>query len=138
MSWISETLRAAVRERAGGRCEYCLTHEDDVLIPHEPDHIVAEQHGGQTTADNLAFACFHCNRRKGPNLASVDPTTGEVARLYQPRTSPWREHFSVSKHQIVGLTSTGRATVALLRLNCPERVALREALTAAGRFTQLD
>lgn len=134
MSWISETLRAAVRERAGGRCEYCLTHEDDVLIPHEPDHIVAEQHGGQTTAENLAFACFHCNRRKGPNLASVDPTTGEVVLLFQPRTMRWQEHFALSGPHFIGLTPTARATIGLLRLNSPERIALREALTAAGRF----
>lgn len=134
MSWISETLRVAVRERARGRCEYCLTHEDDVLIPHEPDHIVAEQHGGQTTAENLALACFHCNRRKGPNLASVDPATGEVVRLFQPRTTRWQEHFAVSGLLLIGLTPAGRATIGLLRLNSPERVALREALTAAGRF----
>jgi len=135
MSWISDTLRTAVRERAGGRCEYCLTHEDDVLIPHEPDHVIAEQHGGQATLENLAFACFHCNRRKGPNLASVDPATGEVVRLFQPRTMRWQEHFAMDRLQFIGLTPAGRATIGLLRLNSPERIALREVLAAAGRFS---
>ena len=26
----------------------------------QPDHIIAEQHGGATDLVNLAFACFHC------------------------------------------------------------------------------
>ena len=43
---ISTALRAMVRQRAAGRCEYCLVHEDDPLLPHEPDHVIAEQHGG--------------------------------------------------------------------------------------------
>ena len=60
--WIPAGLRAEVRHRARGRCEYCGVHEADVGAPHEPDHIVAEQHGGQTTVENLAYACYHCNR----------------------------------------------------------------------------
>ena len=71
--WIPAALRTEVLQRAGGRCEYCRVHQDDAGVPHEPDHIVAEQHGGQTAAENLAFACYHCNRHKGTNLASVDP-----------------------------------------------------------------
>jgi 5-methylcytosine-specific restriction endonuclease McrA len=47
----------------------------------EPDHIRASQHLGRTTEDNLAFACFRCNRLKEPNLTSVDPETDSVARL---------------------------------------------------------
>jgi len=52
-----------------------------VLLPHQPDHIIARQHGGQTTADNLAFACIHCNRHKGPNIASIDPIYGDLKKL---------------------------------------------------------
>jgi HNH endonuclease len=58
---VSEALRALVRERAGGRCEYCLIHEDDAFYPHQPDHIIAEKHGGPTREDNLAWSCFLCN-----------------------------------------------------------------------------
>jgi hypothetical protein len=134
MSWISATMRAAVRERAAGRCEYCLVSDSDVLIPHEPDHVVAEQHGGETSEQNLALACFHCNRFKGPNLASVDPETRQLAPLFHPRTQIWSEHFELNAAHILGRTPTGRATVFLLRLNAPDRLRLREALKAVRRF----
>ena len=61
---ISAGLRAEVRDRARSLCDYCRVHEDDVGAPHEPYHIVTEQHGGQTTAENLAYSCYHCNRYK--------------------------------------------------------------------------
>lgn len=137
MSWLSATLRTAVRERAAGRCEYCLVGDEDVLLPHEPDHIVAEQHGGETAFDNLAFACFHCNRYKGPNLASLDPETRQLSSLFDPRTQSWTGHFLVSDGRIIGRTPTGRATVFLLRLNAPDRMRLREALQAVGRYPGL-
>lgn len=72
---VPERLRRQVQERAKGRCEYCLVHEADMYYPHEADHVIAEKHGGPTSLDNLAWACFYCNRFKGSDLASVDPTT---------------------------------------------------------------
>jgi 5-methylcytosine-specific restriction endonuclease McrA len=45
-------------------------------VAHHIDHIIAEQHGGATIADNLALACLHCHRPKGPNIASIDVETG--------------------------------------------------------------
>jgi hypothetical protein len=45
---ISTALRDGVRLRALGCCEFCGVHEDDVWEPHEPDHVIAEQHGGET------------------------------------------------------------------------------------------
>jgi 5-methylcytosine-specific restriction endonuclease McrA len=62
---ISPALRSEVRERAKGCCEYCLLPEEHAFFPHEPDHIIANKHGGQSSADNLALACFDCNRFKG-------------------------------------------------------------------------
>lgn len=43
--------------------------------------IIAKQHGGTDEASNLSFACIHCNRYKGPNIAGIDPDTGELTRL---------------------------------------------------------
>src|SRR6202034_3365463 len=81
VSQISNALRNQVRDRARNLCEYCLLPE--ALLPaHEPDHIIAPQHRGLTTIENLALACFDCNRRKGSNTASVDPDTGEVVQLF--------------------------------------------------------
>ena len=59
MSQIPEHLVALVRERAQGRCEYCLIPEAYIWV-HEPDHIIAVQHRGTTSAENLALACFDC------------------------------------------------------------------------------
>ena len=132
--WISAALRSAMRERAAGRCEYCRVHEDDVLAPHEPDHIVAEQHGGETSEENLAFACYHCNRLKGTNLASLDLETGQQVFLFHPRRDDWPEHFSVEGARIVPHTAIGRATAALLKLNSSERLESRETLKLAGRY----
>ena len=61
---VSANLRVALKRRANARCEYCLVPDGAVMWPHEPDHIIAEQHGGHTELANLALACFHCNRRK--------------------------------------------------------------------------
>jgi hypothetical protein len=71
-SAVSAELRAAVKARAAMRCEYCRMPEIASLFAHEVDHVIAEQHHGETTLENLASACFHCNRQKGPNIASID------------------------------------------------------------------
>jgi len=84
MSRVPERLRSQVRDRAHGQCEYCLIHEDEVLYPHEADHIVAEKHGGPTTLENLAWACGVCNRNKGSDVASIDANTGKVVPLFHP------------------------------------------------------
>ena len=55
---VPERVRRQVQERAQGRCEYCLIHEADMYYPHEADHVIAEKHGGATSLENLAWACF--------------------------------------------------------------------------------
>ena len=91
---MNARLRAQVRDRAGGRCEYCRIHEDDDPFFTFPiDHVIAQQHGGATTLDNLWLSCFRCNAHKGPNLASVDPATAMTAQLFHPRRDSWDEHF---------------------------------------------
>jgi len=131
---ISAILRQLVRERAAGRCEYCLVRDEDVLISHQPDHIIAEQHGGESTAENLALACVHCNRRKGPNIASLDLTTGQLTPLFNPRTQNWADHFSLDGAYILPQTAVGRVTARLLNLNHPDRIRVRQALIKAGTY----
>jgi len=131
---IPADLWSLVQSRAVGFCEYCGIHEDDAFEAHEADHIIAEQHGGETTAENLAFACWQCNRRKGPNLSSIDPESREIVRLFHPRQDRWREHFRIEGARIVTLTPIGRATAGLLRLNSPENLILRTALCEGGRY----
>jgi len=54
---VSPALRRLVRKRAGECCEYCLIPETVTWAAHTLDHIIAEKHGGTTTAENLALAC---------------------------------------------------------------------------------
>lgn len=131
---VPATLRRLVSERAFNRCEYCLVHDEDVLLPHQPDHIIAEQHGGATTAENLALACIHCNRHKGPNIASLDPISGQLTPLFNPRTQTWSDHFALEGPYIRALPSIGRVTIRLLDLNHPDRIRVRQALIEAGRY----
>ena len=102
--------------------------------PHEPDHIIAEQHGGLTAAENLAYACFHCNRHKGANLASINPESGQPVFLFQPRKDTWADPFQVDGALIAGLTAVGRTTSSLLKFNAPERLESRRLLVLAGRY----
>jgi hypothetical protein len=125
-TYIPAALRRLVEQRAGHRCEYCLWLASLSLIPHEVDHVIAEKHGGATVADNLAFACWYCNRRKGTDLGSFDPQTGNFSFLFNPRTQVWSEHFvMLADFSLSGLTPEGRTTVSLLQLNDQKRIAER-------------
>jgi hypothetical protein len=83
---------------------------------------------------NLALACHEDNLHKGPNLTGIDPLTGKLTRLFHPRRHKWSWHFRWDGPLLVGRTAIGRTTVAVLGMNLPHRVTLREALIAAGRF----
>ncbi len=86
-------------------------------LPFQVDHIVARQHSGPTTSDNLAMARYHCNRYKGPNIAGLDPASGDLVRLFHPRVDGWAEHFCWDGALIVGQSAIGRATVQVLAMN---------------------
>ena len=79
-----------------------------------------------TTTENLALACYHCNAHKGPNLSGLDPESGALVRLFNPRLDKWEEHFERNGVLIVGRTAVGRATVGLLKMNAADRRRLRE------------
>jgi hypothetical protein len=101
---VSSRLRKVVHDRAEGRCEYCLRHEDDSAVPHQPDHIISRRHGGETLADNLAWACAVCNLLKGPEVAAIDSLTGQPTRLFNPRVDQWHNHFRLDGGRIAGLS----------------------------------
>jgi hypothetical protein len=98
------------------------------------DHIVARQHGGTDRDDNLAYACTHCNLHKGPNIAGLDPESGQLTRLFNPRNDVWNDHFGWSGSIIVGRTPVGRTTVRVLAMNDHIVRAVRAALLAEGVF----
>jgi hypothetical protein len=127
LTHVPAELRRRVRERARSCCEYCRIPEGLSFAPHEVDHIVAEKHDGRSTEENLALCCTLCNRRKGSDLASIDPQTGEIVALFHPRRDRWSDHFQFDGTRVVPLTPCGRATVRLLRLNAESRLAERAA-----------
>jgi 5-methylcytosine-specific restriction endonuclease McrA len=93
---ISSASRRRVVARAGNRCEYCkLLQEDDPWVRFQVEHVLPRQHGGGNDQDNLALACLNCNAHKGPNLAGIDPETGQMERLFNPRKDSWPDHFEV-------------------------------------------
>lgn len=131
---MNERLTQQVRNRAGARCEYCQMPERYYRSSFACDHIVARQHGGATVADNLAFACLHCNSHKGPNLSGIDPLTGRVVRLFHPRKQVWSQHFRWRNERMIVRTPNGRATVDVLALNEPDLAFARLMLIAEGVF----
>src|SRR2546430_2992415 len=116
------------------RCEYCLIPQAFYPSPLEEDHVIAEQHGGSDEPSNRAFACLRCNRRKGPNIAGVDPITRRITRLFHPRRDRWSAHFRWRGPIVVGITTIGRTTIAVLDMNHPSIVEVRSSLIAEGLF----
>ena len=45
-------LQRLVRDRSGGRCEYCRLPEAESLVPFEIEHIIPRKHRGRTVAGN--------------------------------------------------------------------------------------
>jgi len=123
---MDAATRRLVRDRAGGRCEYCGLPQDALpLVTFHAEHIIAKQHGGPDDPGNLAFSCHHCNLHKGPNLTGIDPDTGSVVALFHPRRDPWSDHFVAQGATVVGLTPTGRATVRTLAMNAQSQLDAR-------------
>jgi len=81
---VNRELAEAVREGAGGRCEYCRIPRFALPLPFQIDHIVAEKHGGPTVRGNLALACPHCNRYKGPTLPVWIPSPDSSSVCFIP------------------------------------------------------
>jgi hypothetical protein len=132
---MKKELIELVRQRAKMRCEYCRLHQDHVQTPFQFDHVIAEQHGGKATPENLALACMRCNKNKGPNIASLDPENSSFTLLFNPRTDEWIEHFVFEGPYVRDTTPRGRATVRLLAMNDAARVLLRQQLLREGILT---
>ena len=135
------SIATEVRRRARDRCEYCRLPQSAFRRPFHVEHIVARQHSGASRLENLALACWNCNLKKGPNLSGVDPDTGLVEPLFNPRKDEWREHFyaAVDPNRalcvaIRGLTPVGRTTVQVLGLNDEMRQLIRYELWTEGVY----
>ncbi|MGH9822473.1 MAG: HNH endonuclease [Blastocatellia bacterium] len=99
------------------------------------DHVFPTSLGGMNTFDNLALACFHCNRRESTLRMALDGQGGRVVPLFNPRKHRWRDHFIWSGNGllIVPLTPTGRVTVKEFDLNRERIQQIRAADVSVGR-----
>ncbi len=131
---MDASLREALRRLSEERCEYCHLPERFATLRFQQDHVIALKHRGPTALENLAWSCADCNAYKGSDLTGVDPKTGRLERLFNPRTDRWAEHFQWNGAELVGRTALGRVTVTLLQINREERVAVRRELMGAALY----
>lgn len=131
---ISDRLRSRIRQRAMGFCEYCICPASFTSAPFHCEHILPVSAGGETTLDNLAWACPSCNQNKHTKTHALDSRTRHIVSLFNPRRQSWNQHFrwSESLLYIVGRTPVGRATVEALKMNRQELINLRRLLSSVG------
>jgi hypothetical protein len=133
-AYIPAHLRAQVQEADRNCCAYCLTSETNSGIPSACDHIQPRSKGGKTEFENLCQACRPYNEFKGNITEAIDPVSGEMVPLFNPRTQLWVEHFewNFDGTRIIGLTHIGRATVVALQMNNPTIMTARRRWVIAG------
>jgi hypothetical protein len=133
-------IQEQIRQRAQYLCEFCHANEQWQYVKFTVDHIVPLSLGGSDRPENLALACFHCNRRKTNRLAAMDLQSATEVPLFNPRLNSWSDHFvwSMDRVTIIGTTSMGRATVAALLLNRERVLSIRAADLEIGRHPPPD
>ena len=132
---IPASIERRVRAAAGNRCGYCLSPQHLVMARLEIEHITPISQGGTDDETNLWLACPLCNGHKSDKTEAIDPETGELFLLFNPRTQRWSDHFEWADDgvHIVGKTPLGRATIKALHLNDdPDAVLVRSYWVLAG------
>jgi HNH endonuclease len=133
-AYIPVDLRSQIEQADRGRCCYCLTQSVNSGIPLSFDHVLPRSRGGATTFENVCLACRSCNEFKSDLTAAIDPLTGDLVPLFNPREQNWAEHFAWSEDgtRVVGQTAIGRATVLALQMNRAMIVVARRRWVAVG------
>ena len=129
-AYIRRAIKQHIEELSGGCCEYCRSPEKFSPSSFAVEHIHPEVKGGETKLENLALSCGGCNSHKYTKTEGRDPQTTLIAPLFHPRLQNSSEHFvwSVDLTEVIGITSTGRATVQVLKLNRSKLINLRVLL----------
>jgi hypothetical protein len=138
--YISEDLKARIRQQAGNRCGYCRSLQQYVWGTLEIEHTIPKSAGGSSDEANLWLACRPCNSHKSDQINAIDPMTEQTVPLYHPRNQKWTEHFTWSKDgtHIIGRTACGRATVKALKLNNTFAITVRRSWVSVGWHPPLD
>src|SRR2546423_7962349 len=97
---MAEPIRTRIQHRAQHAGGYCRLPQRASILPHQIDHIIAQQHMGSDDESNLCMCCLRCNLKKGPNIASTDPKTSASivsSPSFIPGSSGGRSTFSFEK-----------------------------------------
>ena len=139
--YLPVDLVRRVREAARHRCGYCLSPQRLVMARLEVEHVIPKAKGGADDESNLWSSCPLCNRHKSDRAHAIDPEIHAEVPLFNPRRQRWSEHFrwSIDGLRILGLTPTGRATVAALHLDDdPDALVVRSYWVLAGWHLPID
>lgn len=133
---IAEGLYRLVAEDARGECGYCRAPQSALPYRLEVEHLLPVSLGGDDARENLWLSCHKCNKIRSNRVAGIDPLTQSVVPLFNPRQHRWTDHFAWEGDGLymVGRTATGRATVAMLRLNDAYHQSARSVWILAGIF----
>ncbi len=133
-AYIPVDLQRRIRTHFADCCAYCQSAESLTVAIFEFEHIVPRSVGGSTTFENLCLACPTCNRYKAHRQNAIDLVTNETVGLFHPHQQTWADHFTWNEiaSEIVGLTSTGRATIVALKMNRPQLVRVRQMWVRLG------
>lgn len=104
------------------------------------EHIIPLSVDGTWDVANLCLSCYRCNEFKGARLDAVDPVSGAVVPLFNPRTQMWHDHFAWSQDGLLltGRTVCGRVTIEALRLNSDWLIRARHLWILAGLHPPLE
>lgn len=133
-AYVPADLRRRVARHFADCCAYCRTAERLTVAIFEIEHIVPRSAGGQTAFENLCLSCPTCNRYKADRTNVEDPVTGVHVALFHPHRDTWQDHFAWSEDstEVAGLSATGRATIAALRMNRAQLIRVRRMWVAMG------
>jgi hypothetical protein len=133
-TYVSTDLQQRIRTRFFNRCAYCQSREELSVAIFEFEHISPRSTGGQTSFENLCLSCPTCNRYKSDQTTSPDPETQRHVALFHPHRNNWLDHFAWNDDatRIIGLTPTGRATIATLRMNRTQMIRVRRMWHSMG------
>ncbi|HEY9747070.1 MAG TPA: HNH endonuclease signature motif containing protein [Allocoleopsis sp.] len=133
-AYVPVELQRQIRSYFANCCAYCRTAEALTATTFEFEHIIPRSAGGETSFENLCLSCPSCNRHKASRQFAPDLTTQQEVALFHPQLQAWTDHFSwnESATEIIGLTPTGRATIAALQMNRPQLIRVRRMWVKLG------
>jgi hypothetical protein len=132
--YVPVDLQQQIRKQFANCCAYCRTAENLTVAIFEFEHIVPLKVGGETVAANLCLACPTCNRHKATRQTLTDVVTGQTVLLFHPQNQRWDEHFTWDETatRLIGLTPSGRVTIAALNMNRDQLIRVRRMWVKLG------